>query len=178
MKINVTLGFIFLVCGEVWAADAVALDVKPGLWENTMTLERSGTPPIPPEILAKMTPEQRARMEERAKAMGQQGAKTTTRKHCVTKEDLAKAMAFGNDNKNCHRTILASSSSKLEARIECDMAGMKTNGTVHVEAISSEHVKGSVQMTVGEGAKAMKMNSTFDSKWLGAVCSASKDEND
>lgn len=177
MKMNVLLGFAFLLCGHVWAADAVQpLDVKLGLWESTSTIERSGAPPIPAEVLERLTPEQRAKIEERAKT--QQGAKTTTRKHCVTKEELAKAMAFGNDEKTCHRTVLASSSSKLEFKMECGAGTMKSNGEVHVEALSSEHVKGSIVMNIGDGTRAMKLNSTFESKWVGPVCDATKTGND
>jgi hypothetical protein len=175
VKINVSLGFALLFCGGAWAADAVQpLDVKLGLWESTSTMERTGAPPIPAEVLARLTPEQRAKIEERAKASAQQGPKTATRKHCVKKEDLDKAMAFGNDDKNCHRTVVATSSSKLEFRMECGAGTMKSNGTVRIEAVSSEHVKGSIQMTVGDGTRNMKLNSTFDSKWLGPVCEASK----
>jgi Protein of unknown function (DUF3617) len=175
VKINVSLGFAFLFCGAVWAADTVQpLDVKLGLWESTTTMEHSGAPPIPDEVLARLTPEQRAKIEERAKASAQQGPKTTTRKNCVKKEDLEKAMAFGNNDKSCHRTILTSSSSKLEFHIECGAATMKSNGDVHIEAISSEHVKGSVQMTIGDGTRNMKLNSTFESKWLGPVCEGTK----
>ena len=42
-----------------WSADELKpLDVKPGLWETTMTSQMSGMPPIPPEALARLTPEQ------------------------------------------------------------------------------------------------------------------------
>ena len=177
MRINVSLGFALLFCCTVWAADTVQpLDVKLGQWETTNTMERSGTPPIPAEILERMTPEQRAKIEERAKA--QQGTKTTTRKSCVKKEDLDKAMAFGNNDKTCHRTILASSSSKLEFKIECAAAGVKSSGDVQIDAVSSEHVKGSIVMNVGDGARAMKIHSSFESKWLGPVCDASKGGDD
>jgi hypothetical protein len=175
MKINGPLGCVFLFCGMAWASDAIQpLNVKLGLWENTSTMERTGAPPIPEEVLARLTPEQRAKIEERAKASAQQGPKTTTRKHCVKKEDLDKAMAFGNDDKTCHRTVVASSSSKLEFRMECAAGGMKSTGNVRIETVSSEHIKGSILMTVGDGPRSMKMNSTFDSKWLGPVCEASK----
>jgi len=175
MKLNVSLGLAFLFCGPMWAADTVQpLDVKLGLWESTSTMERSGAPPIPDEVLARLTPEQRAKIEERAKASAQQGPKTTTRKNCVKKEDLDKAMAFGNDDKTCHRTVLASSSSKLEFRMECGAGTMKSNGTVRIEVVSADHVKGSIQMNIGEGTRSMKMNSTIESKWLGPVCEASK----
>lgn len=173
MKINVSLGFAFLFCGAACAADNVQpLDVKLGLWESTTTTEHSGVPPIPPEVLARLSPEQRAKVEERAKASA--GPKAITRKSCVKKEDLDKALAFGNDDKNCHRTVVSSSSSKLEFRMECGAGTMKSNGTVDIEAVSSEHVKGTVQMTMGDGTRSMKMNTAFESKWLGPVCEGTK----
>lgn len=175
MKIGVLPGLAFLFCGAAWAADAVQpLNVKLGMWESTVTVEHSGAPPIPDEVLARLTPEQRAKFEERMKAAAQQGAKTNVSKHCVKKEDLDKAMAFGNDDKNCHRTVVTSSSSKLEFKMECAAASVKSSGIVRVEAVSSEHVKGTMQMSVGDGARAMKMNSTFDSKWLGPACEGTK----
>ena len=58
-----TLGTILLLIGSIsaWAADKIqSLNLKVGLWEVTHTTSLTGTPPIPPEMLAKMTPEQRA----------------------------------------------------------------------------------------------------------------------
>jgi Protein of unknown function (DUF3617) len=175
MKMNALLGFGFLLALSAWAADSLQpLDVKLGLWESTSTMEHSGTPPIPQELLERLTPEQRAKMEERLKA--QQGSKTNARKSCVTKESLDKAMAFGSDDRACHRTIVSSSSTKVDAKIECSAGGMKSTGTVHVDVISSEHVKGTVVMNMGDGTRAMKVNSTFESKWLGPVCGATKED--
>src|SRR5690242_9544509 len=44
------------------------LNVKPGLWETTVTYSMAGELPMSPEMLKKMTPEQRARLEEAMKA--------------------------------------------------------------------------------------------------------------
>jgi hypothetical protein len=41
-------------------AGAQALDVKPGLWETTRTVESHGVPPLEE---GRMTPEQKARVE-------------------------------------------------------------------------------------------------------------------
>jgi hypothetical protein len=51
------------------------LNVKIGLWENTTTISSSGAVGIPPERLAKMSPEQRA------SGSSAQGAGRTTRAH-------------------------------------------------------------------------------------------------
>jgi hypothetical protein len=166
------LGFA-LLAGAAWAADAPpTLDVRPGMWEATTTTETTGVPPIPPEILAKMTPEQKAMLEARMKAGTSQGPKTTVNKHCITKEELNKGLTFGDDHGSCKRTVVNGSSSKQEIRIECGNAGIKGSGTIRIEAIDPEHVKFSVQVTSGDGSHAMKINTTGTSKWLSAPCTS------
>ncbi|HEY1242524.1 MAG TPA: hypothetical protein VGF16_18310, partial [Bryobacteraceae bacterium] len=83
-----------------WGADDFKpMDVKTGLWESTMTNQMSGQMPIPAEALAKLTPEQRARIEQAMKARASQGPKTSTNRSCVTKEQLNKPMTFNQDQK-------------------------------------------------------------------------------
>jgi len=60
------------------------LNVKPGLWESTRTINRAGQMPIPAEMLNRLSPEQRARMEERMNAHSAAHSSTSSRKHCVT----------------------------------------------------------------------------------------------
>jgi len=154
------------------AADTITpLDVKLGQWESSMTMETSGLPPIPPELLDRLPPEQRAKMEERLKANASKGPRTTTHKSCLKKEDLDKALSFGNDQKNCTRNIVTSNRSKQEIRMECTAGGGKQSGTIRVEAVNSENVKGSTEMTMSGAGRTMNMNSTFSAKWLGPTCS-------
>jgi len=158
-----------LLAGAAWAADAPpTLNVRPGMWEGTTTYETSGAPPIPPEILAKMTPEQKAMLEARMK----QGPKTSVHKHCVTKEDLNKGLSFGDDHGSCQRTVVSGSSTKQEIRMECNNAGVKGSGTIRIEAADPEHLNFSLQMTSGDGTHAMKINATGTSKWLSAACTS------
>jgi len=162
---------VFLIaCAAAWAADVVPLAVKTGQWESTSTSETSGTPPIPPEVLAQMPPEQRAKMEERMKAMA--APRTTTTKNCVTKEQIDKAFDMGSGpQKSCTRTVVSSSASKQEIRIDCTTEKIKSTGIFRVEAVNSETVKGSMQMTMNNaGGRPMNVNSTFTSKWLGPTC--------
>jgi hypothetical protein len=176
VKTMVALWCVAVVCVAAWSADSVQrLDVKTGLWETTVTLDRSGPLPIPAELLAQLSPEQRAKLEEKMKA-GPPGAKTTVHKHCLKKEDLDKPLAFGNDEKlSCNRTIVTSSRSKQEFHIACTSGGMKESGTVRIEALDSENVKGSSQMSVTNAARTMNVNATFSGKWIGAC--ESKDQN-
>ena len=158
-------------CAAAWAAQPTPLNVKTGEWESTMTNETTGQMPIPQELLDKMTPEQRAKMEAAMKARGMQGPRTIVNKHCVKKEDLDKP--FANENKGCKQTIVTSSSSKQEVHMECEVGGGKQVGTLKLEASDSSTVKGSMQMTASNGGRTMNVNSTFSAKWLGPACTES-----
>lgn len=158
-----------LLCATVLAAQTAPLNVKTGEWESTVTNETTGQLPIPQEMIDKMTPEQRARMEAAMKARGMQGAQTSVTKHCVKKEDLDKPFAKG-ENKACKQTIVSSSSSKQEVHMECEIGGGKQVGTLKLETIDSSNVKGTMQMTASNGARTMNVNSTFSAKWLGPAC--------
>ena len=154
----------------IWAADTFhPLDVKPGQWESTMTVATNGAPPIPPEALARLTPEQRARLEERTKSLS---GRTTVRKTCVEKEKLAKPLTWGHDDKACTYTLGASTGSLQEIHVECNKENRKSSGTIRVEALDSENIKGSVQMILTFGDRTSEINSTFTGKYLGPTCSA------
>jgi hypothetical protein len=170
---RVSIGLTMLLCTSTWAADFQALDVKPGQWETTVTGQMTGMPAIPPEALARMTPEQRAKVES---AMGGLGAKPMVSTSCRTKEKLAQAWYTGQQSlKSCTTTLTTSSSSKQEVHMECNQNGSKTSGTIKVETVDSEHIRGSFQMTAtSEGNNAMNMNYSFTSKWLGAACTEAK----
>lgn len=166
--------YLFAVC--LFAALAVAanaatpLDVKPGTWEHTVTVQMSGVPPIPPEVLAKMTPEQKAMMESRFK----QTPKTTTNRHCLSKEDLAKALDLGETKGTCQRTVVSSSAHSEEIRAECAIANTKSIETIKVEALDSEHLKFTAFIVGGDGSNTMKINVSGTGKWLGSSCETNK----
>jgi Protein of unknown function (DUF3617) len=94
-SIGLTMLLCASACSSLWAADLHALEVKPGQWETTTTGQMTGVPAIPPEVLAKLTPEQRAKMES---AMGARGAKPIVSTSCRTKEKLAEAWTTGQTN--------------------------------------------------------------------------------
>jgi hypothetical protein len=117
-----------------------------------------------------MTPEQKAKMEEMMKQRQAQGPQTHVTKKCVTKEDLDKGGWFDKDEQDCTKTVVTSTSRKLEVKLECTKAGGKQSGTINAEAIDTGNVKGSLQMTASQGAHTMTVNSTMSSKWLGSSC--------
>ncbi len=174
MRILVLLSAGLAICAAAWAADNVTpLNVKPGQWETTVTIARSGQLPIPPEVLEKMTPEQRAAFEERMKASAAQAPQTRVSKSCFTKEDLAKSLSPNGENKLCKRTILASSPGSQDFQIECTNGQITSTGAGHVNVIDSEHIQGKSKMSTTRGGQTMTVETTFSSKWLGADCPVS-----
>lgn len=146
------------------------LDVKPGLWETTTTVTTSGQMPIPPELLSRMTPEQRVKIKERLKAQSGKRTRTVTRKKCLTKEDLQKGVMFMADKKGCTQTVMTSNSSQADVQVACENEGLKTQWTVHLQAANSKNVKGSIHAAASGGGDTMNSESTFTSKWTGASC--------
>jgi hypothetical protein len=162
---------LMLACAGAWGAEFHPLDVKQGEWETTNTMQVTGLPSIPPDVLNQMPPEQRAKMEAMIAA---RSGKPTSRNSCMTKEKLQQAWNTGQEGlKACTTTVITSTSSKQDIRIECNRNGMKTNGNIKVEAIDSEHIRGAVQMTAADpsnSGQGMNMNYSFTSKWIGAAC--------
>ena len=160
-----------LFCMTAWAADTTPLNVKTGEWEVTTSTESSGQLPIPQEMLDKLTPEQRARMEAAMKARGGLSPQSKVRKSCLKKEDLDKPFGNDEDRKSCKQTIVNASSTKQEIHLDCEIGGGKQSGTLKFEAVDSSTVKGVMQMTASNGSRTMNVNSNFSAKWLGPVCS-------
>jgi hypothetical protein len=145
------------------------LDVKPGLWETTITVQRVGQMPISPEMLAKLSPEQRARIEARMKASSGASSSTYTDRNCVTKEDLADGN-FGQSKGECTQTLTNSSSSKASGTATCNVEGMEVKGSLEIEAVDQEHIKGSTHGMASGAGNTRTVDTTFVSTWLGANC--------
>jgi hypothetical protein len=154
------LAVLILAAGAALADDITPLGLKPGLWETTTVQERSGMPSIPPEKLASMPPEARARIE----AMSGGKAAATTRQSCRVENDLK---PFTDDsNQSCKQTIVTSTGTKQEVKMECD----KGTGTVTLEAKDSEHVNGLVLMHMSSNGRSMDMKINITAKWISSSC--------
>lgn len=146
------------------------LNIKPGLWESTRTIKRVGEMPIPAEMLNRLTPEQRARMEERMKANSAAHTNTTTEKHCVTKEDLDRNSMKLAEARECTTTVLNSTSTTIKAKIVCDVEGMHATGTLDLVAADPEHVNGLSRSSMNGNGHTMNVEGSWSSKWLGPSC--------
>ena len=147
------------------------LNVKAGLWEVTTTSASSKDVVLPAALLEKLTPEQRARIEERIKASRSDTVKTTIKKRCLTKEQLRRGILFRPDGKSCTWTLLTSTSNKVEMRGDCVDQGFKTEARLQIEALSPDEAEGSLQFsTNGENTIPATTSSTFKARWIGPRC--------
>jgi hypothetical protein len=170
MRNQFLLALIFLGSLTVCAADIITpLNVKEGLWEVTVTHSMTGLPAanIPPDALAKMPPEQRARVE----AMMKGGSNTDVRKECVTKEKLEKQSAFSNNRGDCTRTVVSSTGRKIEVKFHCVEKQSSSDGSFVMEAIASDNVKGTMHLVSNTSSgRNVTMDLTITSKYLGPEC--------
>lgn len=155
---------VALVTGGV----AATLDVKPGLWEVSTQGEASGAPPIPPQMLAQMSPQQR---EQMMAAMGRMNQPHVSRS-CVTQKMLDRGMSFDRPNNDqCTQTVTGSTSHSLDVKVVCTgEQQQKTSGTMHMDATSRESFSGAFSMVSTDGANTMTMKRTMQGKWLGSDC--------
>jgi hypothetical protein len=156
------------------AADRAA--IKPGLWEFTHQSEVNGRPPIPDDLLAKMPPEARARMEAARQGRGGPGpgagAGRTTRQ-CITDRDLDRGFRADDERQHCTHKIRSQTRTSMEVAIECaDIGehGGSGHGTFKWTAPSPEAMAGTVDMTMTQGAETMTTHIKITGRWLGADC--------
>ena len=143
-------------------SSAVPLDVKTGLWDMTYVTTIDGAPPIPPEVLAKMPPAQKAKIMER---IGK--PKTRQDKDCVTAKDLADgALGTEETGESCKRTVIVATASRNEAKLVCASDEGPRTGTMKVEALSRDALKAQLDMQSG----ATKINIKITGKWVATAC--------
>ena len=179
MKLMTTTlgGFVFLLSlglipnpagiGTPPAARADTLNAKPGAWEMTFTTQSSGML-VPPDVLAKMPPEQRAKVEQSMQARSGK-PKTHSVKTCLTKEDLDQNRIIkesDDDEPGCKTSVVSKSSAKLVLERTCP-APQASTSRMSVEAQTAELLVGSMDT---DRPRAGKVHIDFKSRWLGANC--------
>jgi hypothetical protein len=160
-----------LACAGAWAADYHPMDVKTGQWETTMIEHMTGVPPIPPEALSHLSPEQRARLQA---AMEARSGKPIVSKSCLTKKDLTTGWDIGRQGakQRCTPSLVTSTSSKQELHMKCD-GEINANDTIIIERVDSEHVRGTARITEtgdSNAGRPMNINVDLTGKWIGPVC--------
>jgi len=147
------------------------LRVKVGLWETTTTTTRHGAIPVPPDLLARLTPDQRARIEAKLKADADGKTTTRTSKNCLTQAQLEDGRLYENRDLECKQTIDDSTPTTLNAHWDCAMdSGVKGSGQAHFEAASPTSVSGAIHISFSMGGHPVDSETTMSSKWLGPAC--------
>jgi Protein of unknown function (DUF3617) len=171
-KSNLTLAIV--ICALPFAALAgQKINVKTGLWEMTMKMAMSGMPAIPPEALAKMPPEQRARIE--AMTNGSGGGTTHTSQSCVTEKDLERGIDPQTDKQqNCKVVSSTVTSSSMEMHMACDGPQVKGTGVMKMAVSNREQVEGDMKMDMVSNGRPINMTTHISGKWLSADCGSVK----
>jgi hypothetical protein len=159
------------------AADFVKPDIRPGLWEVTSNPQVSGEMPIPEEELAKLPPDQRARLEAAMKAGIAGAAKTHVYKECMTPEKIAKGFDTQNPDEtaSCQKNVIKSSTNELHVHEDCNRNGGKASVDVHFQISGGVQMTGTINAVMTSGSRTMTMNSKLAGKWLGTSCGTIKD---
>jgi hypothetical protein len=171
--LGIALFAFTLAAAPAWAADAVEpLDMKPGLWQITLIVRTTGLPPIPPDVAAKLTPEERARIDAKAKEKAAEGPRISVKKSCLDEKELQQPLmlTFGGGGQGCQQTVTNASRKRQEIRVDCGTGTPHGGGTVLIEAMDPEDAKVSSSWFAADGARTMKVSSTATLKWLGAAC--------
>jgi hypothetical protein len=179
-KTTVLLGILGVVGGLIFDpaipeivpdARAESLNVKPGAWEMTVTTVASGMK-LSPEMVAKMTPPQRAQMEQMLRAR-EGKPHTTTLQTCLTKEDVSqdriiKDMEDEDDDGevHCRVKVISKSSSKLIVDKMCPgPPPSTTHFTIEAKTTDSIVAAGDRDQQ-GSGKSHMEIKG----RWIGASC--------
>lgn len=170
MKHTIVAAVCLVAASLLWAAQKIEpLNVKFGLWEMSNTVNLSGAPTLPPDVLAKMPPEQRARVEERMKNFG--GNRVQNYKSCFTKKKLEEGMGFDDPKQQCKRKIISSSSTRLEMQVECIVENAKASGGGKIEAVDPGTVKGHMHFNVATpNGGNVESDVIISGKYVGADC--------
>ena len=147
-------------------AFAESFNMKTGAWELTYTSVTTGIL-MPPEMLERMLPERRAKLEEAMRARSGQ-PQTMVHQGCITQKDLDQnnfIKEHGEGETQCATKVVSKSSSKLVLERTCPAPRASTM-QISIDAKTPESVVGSIDGAIGAG----KTHTDVKGHWLGASC--------
>ena len=154
------------------AVSAEQLSIKTGLWEITSSTQLSGTPQLPKDVTAKMTPQERAKLEADLKTAAKEPKKNVDRS-CITKKDVENP--FHGVSENCKQSIVRTTRTTQEVRLVCTGA-TKGTGLIRITAPTPESMAGVMDIKMGDGADALNLKANLTGRWLGAECGEEADD--
>lgn len=164
-------------CGTLAAAASpITLNLRPGLWQMTTQGQTTGSLPIPPEMLARMPPERRAKFEAAMAASQARASAPRAFEQCITRKSLQRGIEVDEkqSSNHCRPTVLSSTATVMDMSMQCGDPRHSMSGRFHFEAASPESVAGTVDMTIGAGGKPIHMHRVIQGKWMSADCGSVK----
>jgi len=169
MKRPLRIAALCLLPALALAADRP--DARPGLWEMTRDATFQA-PAIPEELLAKLPPEARARLQ--ASAAGGPRSTHKVTKQCVTEKDLDRLYQDDGDRaQHCQRTIVSQTPTGGEVKPNCQdpqHPERAVHGTIKWHLTSQTAALTTIEMSGGTPDHPMNLHSQIAARWLGASC--------
>ena len=159
-------------------AQTPPLDMRTGLWE--VKSERSSTgmpqmpkmPSVPPDVLAKLPPAQRAQIENAMKARTNLASSSHVNKVCITKEMLAKGPDFSAMEReaDCRRTRNERSARGWRMQEVCRSNGREQTLDIRYDLLDRATIKGTVDIAMHDRGHDITMKQLMHGRWLSADC--------
>lgn len=159
------------------AGPVLAQKIRPGLWENTVSMKSSGgemeaAMARMQEQMARMPPEQRAQMEAMMarQGIGMTPGKPNTVRSCITPEMAARDQ-FDPGDRNCRSTGHSRSGNTVRFKFACEHErGTTAEGEGEMTLVSDKETRGKMFVNTTRQGKTMRMDMESSSKWVGADC--------
>jgi hypothetical protein len=169
------VGIAIVTAGTTISTLAAAPNARPGLWERTVTRQMEGAPVAPVAAGTKLTPEQRAHIEQMMASRGATTPTTSVVRYCITPEAAQQWDSFAQDNGGegtCERTVQDESAGSLRISLVC--GGGRQQGIVALTAAEPDRIRGTITWVRRDDGGDRKTTIEIDSRWLSADCGAVK----
>lgn len=177
-RIAATAAASILLASAAWTDNGPRpnMDVALGLWEVTAKGDLSGAPPIPDSVLARLTPEQQASMQE----MMAKRSQPQKYKSCMTPDKLGEGFEKDTDARaasKCATTVATNTRTEYQAEKQCKAdSGMSYAAKIHFNLTGRHQATGTVDVVLTQAnGKVTTLHHTIDAQWLGADCGTIKD---
>jgi Protein of unknown function (DUF3617) len=171
MKASSLLATVAIALTPLIAGSADKLNVRTGLWEVTSVSQISGMPPLPKDVIDKMTPEQRAH------AAAQAAPHTDTERECITQKQVDHPFEDLQEKDNCEHTVVQTTRTTQEVRLTCK-GEHKGSGVFRISTPTPETMTAVLDMRVEDGANVMTIKSQLKGRWLGPDCGDEEEEQE
>jgi hypothetical protein len=151
------------------------LNIKPGLWEFVGKTHVAGGPPIPKEMLEKMTPEQRAQAESAMTAEADKDSETEIERECITQEDIENL--FHDEAEGCTHTVVSATRTTQELRLTCT-GETRGSGVLRITTPTPESLRGMLDLKMDHDSGVMTIKGEYTGRWLGADCGDEGESDD